>query len=323
MTKWVRSGAMVLAVAGLVAELGLATATARPAPSPARPEVRALSRPRSIDPAVRGLRFSPSSPGTGTSSPSIRRVVNDGAIVKQPVKPGSVIGTDDRTQVADTTAYPARAIGQIELTFDGFSQYICTGWLIDSNTILSAGHCGYEPSATGGTIIASAQFYPGRNALVDPNGGCNVVGVYSPDGWKIDGKPSSDWSLMQLDCTIGDTVGWFGYQWLPRADGLTGLKVRIQGYPGDKASGTQWTMSGKIATSTKTMAFYSIDTYGGQSGSPVFKPNMDTCGVCGLAIHTYGVGLPGAGATRNAGTRISKGRFLLIADLANDNDPVV
>ena len=31
------------------------------------------------------------------------------------------------------------------------------------------------------------------------------------------------------EITIGDTVGWFGYAWLPRADGLTGLKVRING----------------------------------------------------------------------------------------------
>jgi len=39
------------------------------------------------------------------------------------------------------------------------------------------------------------------------------------------------------------------------------------------------------------------------------------------AIHSYGVGLPGPGATRNAGPRITKSKFMLISDLADDNDP--
>ena len=318
MSRLTRCAAVVLAIAGLAAELSPTTAVA--VKSPRTPGVASLSRPRSTDPALLGRRFSPASEGSGGS---VSPPTNGGGQILKPIGMGSVIGTDGRTRVTDTTTYPDRAIGQIELTFDGLSQYICTGWLIDSNTILSAGHCAYEPSVTGDAIIASAQFYPGRNGGLNPYGGCNVTGVYSPDGWRFDGKPSADWSLMQLDCTIGDTVGWFGYGYVAGADGLTDVKVRIEGYPGDKALGTEWKMSGKIATSSKTMAYYKIDTYGGQSGSPVFGPNMDLCGgPCGLAIHTYGVGLPGAGATRNAGTRINKGRFLLIADIADNNDPV-
>ena len=181
-------------------------------------------------------------------------------------------------------------------------------------------------------IIESAMFAPGRNGAVDAFGTCDVVSGYSPAGWRIDGKVTSDWSLMQLgrslqtgegftDCPIGDTVGWLGYFWKAGADGLKGLKVRVEGYPGDKDFGTQWKMNGTISASDKNMAYYKIDTAGGQSGSPVFVPDRGTCGPCAAAIHSYGVGLPGPGATRNAGPRITKSKFTLISDLADNNDP--
>ena len=80
-------------------------------------------------------------------------------------------------------------------------------------------------------------------------------------------------------------------------------------------------MNGTISASDKNMAYYKMDTFGGQSGSPVFVPNRGACGPCGAAIHSYGVGLPGPGATRNAGPRITKSKFNLITDLADDNDP--
>ena len=78
----------------------------------------------------------------------------------------SVIGKDGRTKVTDTTVYPARAIGQLVVGQNG-QEYICTGWLIDLNTILTSGHCAYNPSAGGGDIIEYATFAPGRNGATD------------------------------------------------------------------------------------------------------------------------------------------------------------
>jgi glutamyl endopeptidase len=320
MRRTIQRSAILLAAIGLIAGLSPVTASGRTEAKTA-PKVAALARPPVIDPELHGRRFSPSSAGTSTS---MDPQVNDGS-AGMPAGTESVIGPDGRVRVHDTEAYPASAIGQIELTFGAGApepgDFICTGWLIDSNTILSSGHCAYEPSATGDQIVESAVFYPGRNASVDPFGGCNVVQAYSPEGWRVDGKVTSDWSLMHLDCTIGDTVGWLGFFWKAGADGLKGLKVRVEGYPGDKRFGTQWKMDGTISASNKNMAYYTMDTYGGQSGSPVFVPNRGACGPCGAAIHSYGVGLPGPGATRNAGPRITESKFMLISDLADDNDP--
>ena len=319
MTRTIRRSAIILAAVGLIA--GLSPAASGRTEAKAAPRVAALARPPVIDPEFHGRRFSPSFAGTSTS---MNPQLNDGS-AGMPAGIESVIGPDGRVRVNDTESYPASAIGQIELTFGAGApepgDFICTGWLIDPNTILSSGHCAYQPIATGDAIVESAVFYPGRDGGVDPFGGCNVLQAYSPEGWRVDGKFTADWSLMHLDCAIGDTVGWLGYFWKAGADGLKGLKVRVEGYPGDKPSGTQWRMNGTISASNKNMAYYTMDTFGGQSGSPVFVPNRGTCGPCGAAIHSYGVGLPGPGATRNAGPRITKSKFMLISDLADDNDP--
>lgn len=240
--------------------------------------------------------------------------------------PESVIGTDGRTQVTDTTAYPARAIGQIEFVQKGLS-YICTGWLIDKNSILTSGHCSFDPDGGTGDIIESATFAAGRNGAVDTYGSCSVYQVMAPLAWRQDGDAKSDWSVMQLGtgptttCDIGDSVGWFGISWVAGADALTGAAATVQGYPGDQEFGTQWTMSGTISKSTKQMVFYKMDTAGGQSGSPVFDPAGTACGgfPCGMAVHSYGVGLPNAGQRNNAGPRITKARFAVITSYAAEN----
>jgi glutamyl endopeptidase len=154
-----------------------------------------------------------------------------------------------------------------------------------------------------------------------------VYQVYSPLEWRQNGDPKSDFAVMQLGtsstttCDIGTTVGWFGISWTAGADALTGDSATVQGYPGDKAFGSQWTMSGTIKQSTKQMVYYRMDTAGGQSGSPVFDPAGALCGAtpCGMAIHSYGVGLPGAGSNANAGPRITSGRFTTITNYAAEN----
>ncbi|MFL6070713.1 MAG: trypsin-like serine peptidase [Actinomycetes bacterium] len=231
--------------------------------------------------------------------------------------------------MTDTTQYPSRAIGQITLIQNG-QAFICTGWLIDKNTILTSGHCSYNADGGTGDIIESATFTPGRNRLVDPYGSCNVYQVLAPIEWRRDGDPKYDFSIMQLGtsdgttvttCDVGDTVGWFGISWTAGVDALSGNGATVQGYPGDKAFGTQWTMSGTIKKSTKLMVYYRMDTAGGQSGSPVFDATGANCGgtPCSMAIHSYGVGLPGAGANANAGPRITQSRFTTITNYAAEN----
>lgn len=268
-------------------------------------------------PETTGPRMTPGFAGRATGPATSNGPV--APFVDLPIAPEalqeSVIGADGRTRETNTTLYPHRAIGQIDIVEDGTRAY-CTGWLIDRNSVVTAGHCAYNPGGANDPVD-SATFVPGRNgAGVTPYGFCFVNAVFAPYGWRVEGKRSYDWAIMQLDCTVGNTVGWFGMYTLPGTNRLAGTTARVQGYPLDKDPGTQWWMTGSVHHSTDRRLFYPMDTAGGQSGSPVFKWNRPGCGSCVMGIHTASAsGTP----LNNSGTRITASVFDKILEIRAQN----
>lgn len=237
-----------------------------------------------------------------------------------PLGTESVIGADGRVQVTPTTRYPARAIGQIEGFDNVVGGYICTGWLIDQNTILTSGHCVHPPGTADNNVAESLEFFAGRDGPIDPQPGCDATSFFTPTAWSVNEREHADWALIQLDCTVGDTVGWLGFFSVAGETALRFSQARVQGYPGDKPDGTQWGMTDRIETSKTKMVFYDIDTFGGQSGSPVWKNRTACGGPCGMAVHSYGNNHgTGPHVLYNHGPRITNARFGLITDLADDN----
>ncbi|WP_033100837.1 MULTISPECIES: serine protease [Thermoactinomyces] len=209
----------------------------------------------------------------------------------------SVIGQDERTEVQDPSVYPYSAIVKIESDIGG-----CTGWLISPDTVVTAGHCVYDPNKH--KWASFANVYPGRNGNDLPYGSAKARTFYSVTGWTEDGDGSYDYGAIKLNWDIGDSAGWFGYRW--KSGSLDGTPENLSGYPGDKEYGTQWEDRDQIRKSTAYKLYYSNDTYGGQSGSPVYQENSRGCGVCSIAIHTNGVyGYNGY----NSGTRITQEVF--------------
>ncbi len=306
--------AIILGLAGLTAVGGAPSASGQEASPPAI--VALPAPPRGVQET--GTLVSPGFAGTATEAGvAPEATVRTGQFEGEAVSPESVIGADGRVQVTNTTQYPASAIGQIEFTQDT-AQFICTGWLIDSNSILTSGHCSFDPSPSGGNIIESAQFFPGRNGGTDPFGGCNVVSVFAKSGWRLHGRVKDDWSIQQLDCNIGNTVGFLGYFSLTAVNGLDGKTARVEGYPGDKPFGTHWKMSGTISARTDANnVYYPMDTFGGQSGSPIMVANRPSCGgPCGMGIHSYGAS---GNPPLNSGPRITNANFNTISDVADNN----
>lgn len=217
----------------------------------------------------------------------------------------SVIGPDGRVRVTNTTSYPYRAIVQI-VRVSGGSTWGCTGWLIGKDTVATAGHC--VAPGSGGTFYpaSSITVYPGKNGTSTPYGSCKPRRLYSVTGWTQSGSEHHDYGAIKLNCTIGDRVGWFGY--FKTASSLTGRAARVTGYPCDKTFGTMWTMGGSITASNTTKVFYKMDTYGCQSGSPVYETRSS--GPFGMGIHAYG-------GTSNSGTRINSTVFTNLSNWKN------
>jgi len=223
-----------------------------------------------------------------------------------PVGTESIIGADTRKLVGNTKKFPYRAVVLITFnTSQGSSR--CTGWMINKNTVATAGHCVHQGSGGGGGFYSTASYtvYPGRNGGSSPYGSCGATKLWTVLGWANSGKDDYDYGAIKLNCNVGNTVGWFGYFWQKAS--LKGRKEAISGYPGDKPL-TMWKSTGKITVSQKRRLFYKNDTLGGMSGSPVYYKRSG-CGWCSMAIHAYGTYNGPPFSKNNHGTRITKSVF--------------
>jgi len=122
-------------------------------------------------------------------------------------------------------------------------------------------------------------------------------------GWTVNKLEDDDYGAIKLNCTIGNTVGWYGYT----TAGPNGYPSIVQGYPGDTPL-EQWFSADKVRTVTTRQLFYLNDTIGGMSGSPVWY-DRGTIGPYLIGIHAYGTHGVAPHNTYNHGTRITSEVF--------------
>jgi glutamyl endopeptidase len=230
----------------------------------------------------------------------------------------SVIGRDDRVWLRGRTGvYPNSAIGRIDFRQDGRT-YWCTGTLIDADTVLTAGHCVHDGYGEDTGWSTRVKFLPGVEGNTAPFGTCGARELLTLPAWYEDGAEYQDLGVIQLNCSIGDVVGWFGYRAVPGRTALRRYPIHLRGYPGDKIWGSLWTVRDRVAVSQARMVFYTADSYGGQSGSPLF--NFRQCngvrGPCILAVHSYMTHGRGPHRTYNHGPRLDETRVALLGALS-------
>ncbi len=227
----------------------------------------------------------------------------------QEMTPEGIIGDDNRERIEDTTTFPNSAVVYIQ--FNGRRH--CSGWLISRDTVVTAGHCVYNPSTQ--KWFHGLQISPGANGQERPFGTAQATQLWTDAQWIAKSDPRQDWGILKLDTPIGDQTGWFGMMW--RDWSYDGETTNLRGYPADKPEAELWGMEGRVEESHPNQLCYYTDTYRSQSGSPVYSADESLV----LAIHTYSNNknrkptpslCPGE---YNAGTRITKSLFNVILQL--------
>lgn len=221
--------------------------------------------------------------------------------------PESVCGNDSRVQINQTTAIPWRWNCKLVIHLANGGKAGGTGFLIGPCTVMTAGHCVH--TGNGGQWATKIEVIPGMNGASRPYGTYISSNLRSVTGWTQDGKVTHDYGAIILGSNqnVGCKVGYFGFASYSDAT-LQNMLVNTAGYPGDKPSGTQWFMADKIKTVESRRLHYMIDTYGGQSGSAVWRLTEGK---------RYAVGIHAYGGCPNKATRIVKAVFDNMTDWRN------
>lgn len=222
----------------------------------------------------------------------------------------TVLDRDDRSRILETDLAPWRMICALRMRGPGATGAIGTGWLVGPRTVLTAGHCVYSTEFFGGWA-SSIEVIPGLNGNGQeprnrPFGSVTSKKFSSVDRWVDREEADFDIGCIHLDEPLGDKVGWFALAAFP-ADELAGFLVNVSGYPADRGRGNeQYHHRNRVVRVTDRRLYYEVDTYGGQSGAPVWIHESEDGPPVAVGIHAYGIGGTPAdlGITANSAPRI-------------------
>ncbi|MBW3540885.1 MAG: trypsin-like serine protease, partial [Planctomycetes bacterium] len=227
----------------------------------------------------------------------------------------TIFGSDDRVRVTNTTAYPWRTIGRLEITWEDGTKGHCSGAMISQNEFLTAGHCVHQ-KAKGGWA-KSLRVSLGQNDSSRPFGEASWRTARSYTGWtqgpqdSTDAAFDHDWAVITLDRNIGLFTGWLGYEWWSGNSIYNGLGLNTAGYPGDLGGGNDmYRAFGPTDSATANQIHFtgSLDIWPGQSGSPLWRFVSSTGDrfVNGIVSHQS--------SANNGATRINETKFNSLLD---------
>jgi len=211
----------------------------------------------------------------------------------------AVIGDDDRVRV--TSAFmarnPFRQICALRITSQRNRNFVGTGWFIAPGVLATAGHCVFLQDDGG--WAKSIRVVPAKEGPREPFGSQVSTRFASVDGWVDHRLRETDYGVIFLDDrSAGTKLGNFAVQSLD-VPTLKGTDAQISGYPADRERAEfQFFHLRPMMDVTDSQLVYDIDTFGGQSGSPIWQETAEQ-GVVAVGIHTTG------GVTSNSGTRIN------------------
>lgn len=194
------------------------------------------------------------------------------------ITPESVCGPDDRLKVTATTAMPYKAICKLYMKGPSGGSYIGTGFLTHRNKLLTAGHCVYERDRFGRPVgwMTSIMVVPGLSGLAEPYGRYQAISLTATRGWIEEGNNRYDMGAIKLSSDVSHSDVFKPSLGDPN-------RGEVCGYPGDRDTGIfQYRMEHSLEKVGGQFK-YNIDTFGGQSGSPLLQNS-----VIAVGIHNYG-----------------------------------
>lgn len=207
-------------------------------------------------------------------------------LFRRPGRLERIVGTDDRVRILNTEDYPFRMICKLTMQFPHDPNiYAGSGALIGPNIVLTCAHNVFEAGKGNAHTISCASGQADYNQT--PFGEYKVKRILFPDEYKTSNLTKNDYAAIILDGSPGDDVGWFGYA-AASDTRLRNSKLNLTGYPGDKGGVQLWHHSSHPLEFDEHTMKYTADTFGGNSGGPIYSYYKDDPWPIIYGIHTYG-----------------------------------
>jgi V8-like Glu-specific endopeptidase len=211
-----------------------------------------------------------------------------------------IYGADTRKKVTDTSLYPNRVAGQLQYASGGH----CSGTVIYSHAVLTAGHCVHE-GRLGGAWLDHSTFTPARyrsitGGLTDRYGKFSVRTMRTYNGWTQSGNTVYDIAVVIYfprpsdGLSLGRSVGYAGLRYTLWNSATLNF-CSIRGYPGDKLFGEMWTTGlcspGYQQALNALRVRHFCDTTAGMSGSSLMTDDGFVSGAHTTAITSVATGM--------------------------------
>ncbi len=230
----------------------------------------------------------------------IRNAIPVDSYLGSQIQPYDIIGDDDRTLVANPHVKPYQNIVLLLIDYGDGKGYasVGTGAFIDSDIVLTAGHCLRRPEDGRDAVGIDVLLAGTRSTALKIQRITNQSQFHLSKNYTTYKDVANDYGFIKMnDKSMGTAYGWFGTS-TTKAN-MEDI-FEIAGFPCDKDPKYPLRMvtdSGQLSKIYTNVLEYSIDCFNGQSGSPIFNANRYIVGV-----HTVG----NRDAGYNRGPRFSK-----------------
>ncbi|MBK7104502.1 MAG: T9SS type A sorting domain-containing protein [Ignavibacteriae bacterium] len=183
--------------------------------------------------------------------------------------PNQITNFSDLTKVIDPTIYPWNMTVKIYVKFSNGFTGQGSGILIDSKTVLTAGHnLSSEENGNAYSIIIIPAYENGNF----PFGYAYNLSWYTWQDWDENRNFDWDMGVIELDRPIGALTGWAGYGYNNTDDYFSNNIFTNPGYPSTEQYNGEYmyTWGGKFDDADENILFINKKCIEGQSGSGVY-----------------------------------------------------